>query len=572
MVALHELRVGLLLDSFVVPAWVAGAVRSISGDHHKISLVVLNAAATPRRCLQATGFSRLQTALLDVYRTVDHRHLGRVPDALKNVDISDLLSGVDTMKVTPVQTPTGECFSESDSRAIKALSLDVLLKFGFRNLGGEVLRASRYGVWYCQTGDSSPWSGVPPLFWEVYLRQRVASVGVRVLDGQSSVGSTISQGFSTVPLWSLARGQNQAFWRSAEFIRRALRTTLDYGFSPVVTEVSSGVNHDACPNTMQMLIFWFKCSARALIARLRTLVIRDQWRLLIGDAGYQPPWKRLTIKTCLTPPSDRFWADPFLFVHAGRTHLFFEELAYRCNKGVIACCEVGGNGMVGQPQVVLEAESHLSYPFVFTHAGCVYMVPESPGSGKVSLYQAVAFPDTWKYVRDLLNVPGVDPTLLWYRGKWWLFVNVALPTGSPNDELHVFYSDSLDGEFTPHRRNPVVSDVRRARPAGRIIETGDALYRPSQDCSVTYGHRVVFSRIDTLTEDEYVETPVGQVCPSDLGSGYSGCHTYNAAGSLAVFDAKRPVTCRLLTRRSSTQRTGHRKPTSPERETDYEHS
>ena len=34
---------------------------------------------------------------------------------------------------------------------------------------------------------------------------------------------------------------------------------------------------------------------------------------------------------------------------------------------------------------------------------------------------------------------------------------------------HVFHADSPFGPFTPHRRNPVKSDVRSARPAGKLF-------------------------------------------------------------------------------------------------------
>ncbi len=35
-----------------------------------------------------------------------------------------------------------------------------------------------------------------------------------------------------------------------------------------------------------------------------------------------------------------------------------------------------------------------------------------------------------------------------------------------------------------------------------------ALYRPAQDCSVTYGGAVVINRIDRLTPEEFSEQPV----------------------------------------------------------------
>jgi hypothetical protein len=50
------------------------------------------------------------------------------------------------------------------------------------------------------------------------------------------------------------------------------------------------------------------------------------------------------------------------------------------------------------------------------------------------------------------------------------------------DELH-FYFASLDCEWTAHPMNPVVSDVRCARPAGRTFEHDGVLVSPGQDSS-----------------------------------------------------------------------------------------
>ena len=43
---------------------------------------------------------------------------------------------------------------------------------------------------------------------------------------------------------------------------------------------------------------------------------------------------------------------------------------------------------------------------------------------------------------------------------------------------------------------------RLRRPAGPLFRSGGILYRPSQDCSFTYGHSVSINRVDALTEGE----------------------------------------------------------------------
>ena len=103
-----------------------------------------------------------------------------------------------------------------------------------------------------------------------------------------------------------------------------------------------------------------------------------------------------------------------------------------------------------------------------------------------------------------------DPTLLRHDGRYWLFVTMAAPGVRPSDELCLYSADSLTGPWRPHPRNPIVSDARRARPAGRILADQGHLVRPSQDGSGAYGRRIVLNRIDVLTPDDYEETPVGR--------------------------------------------------------------
>ncbi len=115
------------------------------------------------------------------------------------------------------------------------------------------------------------------------------------------------------------------------------------------------------------------------------------------------------------------------------------------------------------------------------------MLSETAARRRVELYRASRFPDEWTLERVLLrNVRATDATLLRHEGRWWLFVALAVEGGHAVDELALFSSGSLDGEWKPHPLNPVVSDVRSARPAGRIFSRNGQLIRPAQDCSRVY--------------------------------------------------------------------------------------
>jgi hypothetical protein len=237
-------------------------------------------------------------------------------------------------------------------------------------------------------------------------------------------------------------------------------------------------------------------------------------------------------------PRDRFYADPFLVEDEGRHWLFLEDGDNASRKGVIRAAEVRPDGSVGESRVVLERDYHLSYPFVFRWQGGWRMLPETSENRTVELWRASEFPWRWELEGVLLkDVVAVDSTLVEHGGRLWLFAAMSEAGGAQKDELFLFHADALGGEWTPHPRNPVVSDVRRARPAGRFFREGGRLYRPAQDCSGEYGSAIWIHRVETLDERSYVETPVRRIDPS-WWPGSRATHTLNRAGGFDAIDGR----------------------------------
>jgi len=238
------------------------------------------------------------------------------------------------------------------------------------------------------------------------------------------------------------------------------------------------------------------------------------------------------------PPKDRDWADPFVVEKGGRYYVFFEELPYAERKAHISMLELDANGNASRPQRVLEADYHLSYPFVFEHDGQLWMLPESARARSVELYRCVDFPLVWK--REHVLIEGlrlVDATLYKAADRWWMFANSAAGESRVfDDELHLFHADRLTGEWLPHPKNPVKSDARSSRPAGRLFERDGVLFRPAQVCVPRYGAGLAIQRVLRLTPQDYAERQVERLL-ADPAAGLFGLHTMNRAGSLTVVDA-----------------------------------
>ena len=269
---------------------------------------------------------------------------------------------------------------------------------------------------------------------------------------------------------------------------------------------------------------------------LSSFFFLDQWVIMTAqDMAYDSlQWSKLQP---IVPDKDRYWADPFVIQKDNLYFIFAEEKIYATKRGRIICITLDQQENVLSNQVALERPYHLSYPFLFEYRDELYMLPESAQNQNVELYRCTEFPNKWKFVKNLMSdIYAADATLSEHDDKWWMFVNVKEAGGSSLDALHLFYADSpLASQWTPHPCNPIVKDIRSARPAGRIFSQDGKLIRPSQDSSRRYGRALKFNRIIKLNENEYEEVLDTDFSPR--GGKIIATHTFNQAGNLAVIDA-----------------------------------
>ena len=237
----------------------------------------------------------------------------------------------------------------------------------------------------------------------------------------------------------------------------------------------------------------------------------------------------------------RFYADPFVVASADGPRIYVEDCPDGSHRGRISSLVEDAHGRWVLERVALDDLEHRAYPHALNTELGLVVTPDSGRSGGVDFFLDLGHGAPFKRIGQCLaGIPASDPTLLWHDGRYWLFATVTWHGMSPWDELHLFSAATLDGSWQPHPRNPVVADVRRARPAGRIFRHGDQLIRPGQDCSVAYGRRIVLNAISTMTPTEFEERQVGFIQPDQM-RGVQRTHTYTFDGSIEVLDAYRRV-------------------------------
>jgi hypothetical protein len=544
------LRVGLLLDHFTTPKWIARVIEEVAAsDYAEVALVVRNEAVLyPRPKNTAEWLTRIRRSFLfQIYTRLDERRFRRAPDPFEPTDLTPLLLGVPVIRVQPRMTKFSDFFEDEVVDRILEHDLDVALRFGFRILKGRSLEIARHGVWSYHHGDNLVNRGGPAGFWEVMENEPVTGSILQILTEELDNGRAIYRSWAATDRYSVVRNRQNYYWKSAAFIGRKLRDLHDDGPSALrdpLGDAFVGYSNRLyrTPTNTDLARALPRLVKRYVTSKVREKATYEQWFLgykfrRSTDVCHDVPDTTLYNFKRITPPPDRFWADPFPVHRDGRFFVFFEEYVYDLERGHISVFELDPKHGHGEASVALARDYHLSFPYFFEWNGELYMVPETGGANQVEAFRAVSFPNEWQLEAVLLeNARVVDPVITQIGERWWMFASCQEPGATSWDELHLYHADSPLGPWRPHRRNPVKSDVRSARSAGRIFQHNGRFYRPAQDCSRRYGYAITINEIVRISETAYEEREVTKLRP-DWARDVIGTHTINATDHLTVIDA-----------------------------------
>ena len=514
-----RLKVGLLLPAEGCVAWVEHLVREIAVTSFS-EVVLIGVAEPPDDGLRPrTGF------LWRLYTAIDRVWARSRPDAFAAAEPSTA-TPADIQRFDPRQ-PLPSC-----------AGLDVLLLLGEMAELRRQVRPPRYGLWWFEGGSGA---GAPEVL-------SGAAATTTTLWAELPEGSErpVCRSWSRTNDKSVWRNRQRTCWKAALLPARKLREVHDRG-AEALSEVSGAPPEGAVPalsrdavataGNLETAAFALRLAGRAMRGAVEAALFRPQW-CLAYERDPHPVHVRPDRLRQVIPPRDRFWADPFPVEVDGRCFVFVEEWLYRRGKGRISVLELEGE-TISEAGTALEASHHLSHPFLFRWNDQLYMVPESGSNRCVELYRCLSFPLHWERDRVLLDgLCGVDATLEEIDRTWWMFLNVGKRGISNHDELHLYYADSPLGPWREHAGNPVKSDVRSSRPAGRLIRNGGELLRPAQDCTPRYGSAVCLHRILELTPDRFAEEPVARFEAGAIPDAVR-THTLNGCGGVRFIDFQR---------------------------------
>ncbi|MFK7772866.1 MAG: hypothetical protein AB8F94_12030 [Saprospiraceae bacterium] len=517
------MKIIIALDSLEIPAWKFTLLEKIQlSSSAEIGLFYILKKSKP---------TLSKNSLCQKHRRLDAKLFKPSPDAFSKKNIQSAFPNIKIL----------ESNSSDDS-----INTDIIIWLSEHIPPTHLYSKSRLGIWFYTFGSPGFETTCDELIGHsaFFQKQETATAALHIKQSEDDSAKTVYQSWSMPHAYSLTLSQNEQAWKISSFVPRVLEELSRIGEVDFFKKINSQGRHSSfdfsnknnTPTFFQCLINFFLHFSFLVKRKLDNLRFTRQW-ILLFRLGKSPSREFSEFKKLL-PPKDKFWADPFLWNHEGQHFVFLEELPFSTEKGYISVLKILKDGEITPPQKVLELPYHLSYPFLFEFEKKLYMIPESFSARNIQLFECTQFPDQWQHKMDLMtNIVAADSTLLFHQNKWWMFTNmVENEGGSLDDELYLFYADSpLTSEWTPHPQNPIVSDVRRARPAGNLFFENGKLIRPSQDCSKVYGFGFNFNEIEILSETEYREKHLTNVRP-DWDKNLHRVHSFNHQNELTIID------------------------------------
>ncbi|GGF73618.1 hypothetical protein GCM10007301_36810 [Azorhizobium oxalatiphilum] len=513
--AVGRLRLGVILPPGEVPVWVLRLLDDIAAGQVAQVVALTRSPAT----------SPVLPALAQ-YVAEDQARTAEAPDPL-------------ALQPLALAAPL--------SRDLESVGpLDLVLDFG-TGAGTELL-SPPLGVWSLRFGGERPVPGGQALFREVAQGALHCDL-VLLMQPRTGKPVVLSRSTTHVNDRSLWRTAAPVAWKARALVRRALERLHSLGRDAFLADVRASVDQTLPPEPKPVTSAEFTLfRARYLFRRFLVpyVLVRDQWRIGIRrKAAGDPPWGSAAWAKgfrFIEAPPGRFYADPFLFETGGKTFLFFEDWDWAQHYAVISVAEVAQDGTIGPARLALDTGTHLSNPLVFAHEGEIYMIPETLARRRVEVYRAAEFPTQWDlYCLPMEDTDIVDPCVMRETradgSEGWLMFAAALDFGGSGwDELHIFRADELCGPWQPVGPQPALSDVRCARPGGRMWMKDGVLHRLTQNCAGGYGAGLGLYAVERLDETGYRQRPVAEVNAFDFGM--NGVHAYDATDKFEVVDGR----------------------------------
>lgn len=523
-----SLRFGLMINSLNVEQWQHDTIRLLMDNGMKLSLIIQKADSTFPFSITKKNKNKSHGHFL--YR-LWNRFLFH-PRSKFPINIDKLTDGIPTIFCAPRVIRGISYFNEMDIQEIRNQNLDFILQLGFDIVAGEVINTTKYGVWKFNHGDS---------FWRYMRGKHSNSVILQKLSGKEEKEIYLKEIKLSTILHSYKAHLEQLHFDGSVLPLQVCKEILTTGELKSMT-IDSKIKESHLPNDFNMVSYYLKSVWRRIAFHLNDLFRQEDWNVgycncPIEDFVSAKENEELEIHWFKKPRKNCYFADPFIIKTEKDTYIFFEWYSYSKGKADLAVARKSED--FKQYHILTNFKEHRSYPYVFSHEGTIYCMPEANQTNQVCLYRFNEEKLTVEKDCVLLDgFPIVDATLYHHENKWFMFL---VNQKKSHSHLEIYYSDNLKGPYLPHHNNPVMIDCSKARPAGKIFSCDGRIIRPSQNSTSHYGESLILEEIEILSEKQFSTIPFKIIEPIENSDYGKGIHTINGDDNITVFDGKRFV-------------------------------
>ena len=335
--AAPRLRVGILAPSNHLAAWQRETLERLveAGDIELVALVTERSVSGPD---SSSSHWRRVVSNRGLWRLYNNLWVARRSRAVRRTDCTDLLSGVPRLSVRPLLVGRySQYFPDEALSRLRELDLDVLLRFGFGILRGEVLTVARHGIWSFHHDDERVIRGGPPSFWEVADGLPTTGVLFQRLTDRLDAGIPLARATFRTVSYSYPRNRDRAAFGSTALPARVARA-VRFGMMTVdelpVAASDAPIRRD--PTNAEMIRFATHHGLRSVVERIRSIIVGARWAIGIADQTEDGAIPDNASFEWLPEYSGGYDADPFPVQHHGRHALLVEEFDERSGRGTIS--------------------------------------------------------------------------------------------------------------------------------------------------------------------------------------------------------------------------------------------
>lgn len=197
----------------------------------------------------------------------------------------------------------------------------------------------------------------------------------------------------------------------------------------------------------------------------------------------------LNIKWLKHDFKDRWFADPFILdVSGSEIVVLAEEFCYALGKGRIARLIIDGKTyQLKNIEIILEIDTHLSFPAIWRENGRTFIYPESWATGKLDMYEYSDLGCDIHSARTLCKESMADAIMTECFGKRMLF------STQREDCLSIYSFNNEIDQFGLTEK--IQFNGSTARNAGDFFCYNNQIFRPAQISNNHYGEAIEIQQV-----------------------------------------------------------------------------